>query len=104
MPIQSSTLLSIIGSRSRLDVIPNRKEKRLSPRRSLNETGWIRLEGGFASRQCNVLDYSETGVRLYLQDAEKIPGTFTFTFSKEALGRRARLASRRGNQISAEFF
>jgi hypothetical protein len=100
MHIQS-TLLSII-SRSRSDVIHNRHEKR-SPRRSFNETGWIRLEGGFATRQCNVLDYSETGVRLYLPDAERIPGTFTFAFSKNALGRRARLASRRGNHISAEF-
>jgi hypothetical protein len=102
MNIQS-TLLSIISSRSRLDVIQNRHEKRRSPRRSFNETGWIRLEGGFATRQCNVLDYSETGVCLYLADAEKIPGTFTFSFSKDALGRRARLASRRGNHISAEF-
>ena len=103
MPIQS-TLLSITGGRSRLDVIPNCKEKRQSPRRSLNETGWIRLEGGFATRQCNVLDYSETGVCLCLADAEKIPVTFTFLFSKHALGRRARLTSRRGQQISAEFF
>jgi len=102
MSIQS--LWSIIGGRSRLDVIPNREEKRRSPRKSFYESGWIRLEGGFATRQCNVLELSETGVRLCLPDAEKIPATFTFSFSKHALGQRARLTSRRGSQISAEFF
>jgi PilZ domain-containing protein len=80
----------------------NRKNRRQSPRRNFNVMAWIRLDGGFAARQCSVLDLSETGVRLFVRDA-KIPGKLMLLFSKDAPGKPARTVWLSGNQIGAEF-
>ena len=80
-----------------------RQERRQSPRRNLNATGWIRLDGGFATRECKIVDISTTGVRLVIPFAGRIPETFTLLFSKHAQGHRVRMIWRRVNQIGAKF-
>jgi hypothetical protein len=80
-----------------------RQERRLSPRRSLNAAGWIRLDSSFAVRECRIVDVSVTGVRLATPFAGKLPETFTVLFSKHAQGHRVRLIWRRANQIGAKF-
>jgi PilZ domain len=93
-------MLSIIsGAR-----FENRKNRRQSPRKNFNVTGWIRFDGGFAARRCSVLDYSETGVRLFVPGAAKISGKLMLLFSKDAPGKQARVIWQSGNQIGAEFF
>jgi hypothetical protein len=80
------------------------KDHRRSHRKSIGASGWIRMDGGFAVRQCNVLDLSDTGVRIAVDAPQTIPGTFTFLKSRDASsGRRARVKWRRGSQIGAEF-
>jgi hypothetical protein len=81
----------------------SRKNRRQSRRRNFNVTAWIRLDSGFATRQCSVLDLSETGVRLLVRDAAKIPGKLMLLFSKDAPGKPARTVWLTGNQIGAEF-
>src|SRR5262249_25344330 len=81
----------------------NVNERRNSPRRSLNALGWIRLDGGFAARECSIVDVSNTGVRLALSFTDKIPAAFTVLFSRHAPGRRVRTIWRRGNHIGAKF-
>jgi hypothetical protein len=88
---------------SRLNVSVDRTDRRQATRRSLNAVGWIRLDGGFASRECKILDVSNTSVRLSLPFAEKIPATFTLLFSKGSPGRRVRTTWRRTNEIGARF-
>ena len=79
------------------------QERRLSPRRKLNATCWLRLDGSFAMRECKVVDVSLAGVRLALPFAGKLPEAFTVLFSKNAPGHRVRVIWRRGNQIGARF-
>jgi hypothetical protein len=76
-----------------------RQERRQSPRRNLDATGWIRLDGGFAIRECKIVDVS----RLAIPFAGGIPETFTILFSKHAQGHRVRIIWRRANQIGAKF-
>jgi hypothetical protein len=80
-----------------------RQERRLSPRRNLNATGWIRLDGSFAPRECTIVDVSLAGVRIALPFAGKLPQTFTLLFTKQAVGHRVRTIWRRANQIGAKF-
>lgn len=92
----ASTSLSLIGGRKL-------REQRKSSRRNVGSTGWIRPDGGFATRQCRVLDISHTGVRL-ASDGQNVPAVFSFAMSRGEPGRRARVKWRNGTQIGAEFF
>jgi hypothetical protein len=80
-----------------------RQERRLSPRPSLNATGWIRLDGSFTMRECRIVDVSVAAIRLATPFAGKLPETFTVLFSKRAQGHRVRMIWRRANQIGAKF-
>jgi hypothetical protein len=80
-----------------------RRDRRLSPRRSLNAPGWIRLDGSFGIRECRIVDVSVAGVRLATPFAGKLPETFTVLFSKDGQGHRVRMVWRRTNQIGAKF-
>jgi hypothetical protein len=78
--------------------------KRKASRRKSDANAWIRLDGGFAMRPCNMVDLSDTGVKITVRFAETIPGVFTLLMSRDAsIGRRARVRWRRGSQIGAEF-
>lgn len=80
------------------------KNKRKTARRKAGSTGWIRQEGAFAVRQCNVINLSDDGVQIAIEATEKIPSTFTLLLSRDARsGRRARVKWRRGTQIGAQF-
>jgi PilZ domain len=78
-----------------------RHEQRQAPRRNVNTTGWIRLDGSFAT--CKILDVSTVGVRLVIPSATKIPEAFTLFFSKRAQGHQVRVIWRDANQIGAKF-
>ncbi len=80
-----------------------RQERRQAPRRNMNTAGWIRLDGGFATRECRIVDLSIAGVRIVIPFADKIPETFTMLFSKQGQGHRVRKIWRRGNVIGAKF-
>ncbi len=84
------------------DVISNRRDKRQTKRKAVGTMAYIRL-GGFAGRPCTVLDLSDTGVRISVENAAGIPAQFTLLLSKNAPGRNACVKWRRGNQIGAEF-
>ena len=88
---------------SRRDVRVVRNDRRQTPRRIVNAPAWIRLDGGFATRECKIVDVSSAGVRLSLPFAAKIPATFTLLFSKRAQGHRVRTVWRRANEIGATF-
>ncbi len=78
-------------------------DTRRTPRRARDLDAWIRAEGSFAAQKCQVLDISQSGARLAVADAYKIPTRFSLLFSKDSIGRQARIKWRRGTQIGAEF-
>jgi hypothetical protein len=80
------------------------KELRRSYRQKVGVKAWIRLDGGFAVRPCNVVDLSDTGVQITIPATEAVPGIFTLLMARNASsGRRARVKWRRGLNIGAEF-
>lgn len=78
-------------------------DSRRTPRRARDLNAWIRAEGSFAAQKCQVVDISESGARLRVADAYKIPARFSLLFCKDSIGRQARIKWRRGTQIGAEF-
>ncbi len=79
-----------------------KREKR-APRQKLHRQAWLTL-GGFARRECEVLDLSATGAKLRV-DSKNIPAdnlglSLTFDVRKTA---RCRLVWRDKNDIGVEF-
>lgn len=79
--------------------------KKRDVRRSVQQAGWITLEGGFAARQCDVLDLSATGAKVVLDD----PGSVTtskirLAFARDArTGRDCEVVWRRGKTLGIRF-
>lgn len=79
------------------------RDLRKAPRRKIGSQGWIRVEGGFAVRRCKVIDMSNTGLQIAVQNPETFPSTFSFLETRTGHGRRARVVRRRGSEIGATF-
>jgi hypothetical protein len=94
-----------IGIRAALNARFVAKNRRAAPRHRYNgNDAWIRV-GGSLTRRCQVLDLSQTGVRLAVTSPHSLPDTFTLIFSKNSSGcRLARVKWWRGTEVGAEFF
>jgi hypothetical protein len=72
-------------------------------RKAANEQAWISVEGGFATRQCTLLDVSEGGARLRMDDPEFVRQPFRLKKSLSDPGRSCAIAWRDGNEMGIEF-
>ena len=80
-----------------------KREVRKTRHKTMNEA-WMTLDGGFAKRNCTILDLSASGARLQMQDASPIPGTMSLAFSRDVRKlTRCRLVWRKGSIIGVEF-
>jgi hypothetical protein len=74
------------------------------PRKKLGTKAWIRLAGGFATRPCTIVDLSEEGVQISVEDPDSVPNSFALLMSQDdRTGRRAQVKWRRGSKIGAAF-
>ena len=79
------------------------KKKRES-RKSVRQSAWIILDGGFATRPCIVIDLSATGAKITVDDASTAPASFQMTFSRDARsGRQCKVIWRRGKTLGVRF-
>ncbi len=79
------------------------KERRRSVRYSFNRYARIQAELAGPSRDCLIVDMSETGVRLHAELAD-VPGEFTLVVTGAERPRRTcRVVWRLGYEIGAEF-
>jgi hypothetical protein len=79
------------------------KDLRKSSRTKLKGAAWIRLAGGFAARQCEVLDISNTGARIAVPSQQSVPNLLSLALQRGGQGRLARVKWRRGAEIGLEF-
>jgi PilZ domain len=78
--------------------------KKRDVRRSVQQTGWVTLEGGFATRECLVHDMSATGAKLTVSDASLLSGRLRLAFSRDAkTGRQCEVVWRRGRSFGVKF-
>lgn len=73
-------------------------------RRSVRQSGWITLDGGFAARPCEVVDLSTTGAKLTMADAISLGPKLRLAFSRDArTGRNCEVIWRRGTTVGVKF-
>jgi hypothetical protein len=73
-------------------------------RKSLQQPGWITLEGGFAARPCVVRDMSSTGARITIDDPNTLPAKLRLAFTRDArTGRACEVVWRRGKSFGIKF-
>ena len=72
-------------------------------RRTTNQEAWIAIDGAFATRKCSVLDISEGGAKIKVDDPTFVGPVFQLKFSRADHGRRCRVSWRKGLMIGVEF-
>jgi hypothetical protein len=73
-------------------------------RKSLQQSGWITLDGGFAARPCVVQDMSTTGAKITVNDPNMLPAKLRLAFTRDArTGRKCEVVWRRGNSVGVKF-
>jgi PilZ domain len=78
--------------------------KKRAARKSVQQSGWITLDGGFAARRCVVDDMSATGAKITVEDASALAGRLRLAFSRDARsGRRCEVVWRRGKSFGVKF-
>jgi hypothetical protein len=78
--------------------------KKREVRKSVQQPGWITLEGGFAARPCVVQDLSSTGAKVTVDDGNVLPGRLRLAFSRDArTGRSCEVVWRRGKTVGIKF-
>jgi PilZ domain len=78
--------------------------KKRAPRKSLRQSGWITLEGGFAARRCVVHDLSSAGAKVTIDDPNTLPAKLKLAFSRDArTGRNCEVVWRRGKSLGIRF-
>jgi hypothetical protein len=78
--------------------------KKREARRSVRQSGWITLDGGFAARPCDVQDLSTAGARIVVEDVEAVPKRLRLAFTRDArTGRMCEVVWRRGKTLGVKF-
>jgi hypothetical protein len=78
--------------------------KKREARKSVQQPGWITLDGGFAARPCVVRDLSSTGAKVTVDDPNALPGKLRLAFSRDArTGRNCEVVWRRGKTVGVKF-
>ncbi len=78
--------------------------KKREARKSLQQPGWITLEGGFAARPCVVRDMSASGASITIDDPNMLPAKLRLAFSRDArTGRKCEVVWRRGKSFGVRF-
>ena len=80
--------------------ITNKREAR----KSVRQSGWITLDGGFAARPCTVLDLSSAGAKITVDDSHSVKAKVRLAFSRDArTGRTCEVVWRRGKTLGVKF-
>ena len=78
--------------------------KKRESRKSMHQSGWITLEGGFAARPCVVQDMSTTGAKVTIDDPNTLPAKLKLAFTRDArTGRNCEVVWRRGKSVGIKF-
>jgi hypothetical protein len=72
-------------------------------RRRTSQSAWMTIDGSFATRPCTVVDISEGGARLRVDDPQFVKPRFHLKFERTSPGRACKVAWKKGDLIGVEF-
>jgi PilZ domain len=79
--------------------------KRRTVRQTVNSAAWLEIDGDARLRRCRLVDISENGARLIVENFDDIPDNFNLLLSR--FGRLqycCNVVRRRGDEVGVEFF
>lgn len=79
------------------------RDKMRSARKSYQQEAWIGVGSGFAARKCKILNASESGARLLLDDPSFVVDRFKLKLTRTSEGRTCKVAWQKGREIGAAF-
>jgi PilZ domain len=83
-------------------MIPARKKR--EARKSVQQSAWITLDGGFATRPCFVLDLSRDGAKIKMDDRSAVQTKLRLAFARDArTGRNCEVVWRHGKTLGVKF-
>ena len=78
--------------------------KKRDKRKSVQQSGWITLDGGFAARRCLVHNMSASGAKITMEDSSALAGRLRLAFSRDArTGHKCEVVWRRGKSLGIKF-
>jgi hypothetical protein len=78
--------------------------KKREARKAIHQTAWITLEGGFAARQCVVMDLSANGAKISVETPQALNSKLRLAFSRDArTGRSCEVVWRRGKTMGLKY-
>ena len=79
-------------------------DKRLRPRKQLNSPAWIDVGNDARLQRCTVVDMSDSGARLAVDDIECLPDRFLLALSRfDQPSQNCNVVWRRHDEIGIEF-
>ena len=72
-------------------------------RRRTNQPAWMTVDGSFAARQCTVIDVSEGGACLRVEDQQFVSPRFLLKFDRRSPGRVCKVTWKKGDRIGVKF-
>ena len=81
-----------------------RPHKKRESRKSVQQSAWIVLEGGFAARPCTVVDLSDSGAKIRVVDPTSVNSKLKLSFSRDGRkGQSCEVVWRRGQTLGLKF-
>jgi hypothetical protein len=78
--------------------------KKRDVRKAIHQTAWITLDGGFAARQCVVLDLSANGAKISIDTPQALNSKLRLAFSRDARsGRSCEVVWQRGKAMGLKY-
>ncbi|WP_439925043.1 PilZ domain-containing protein [Nitrobacter sp. JJSN] len=79
-------------------------QKKRETRKSVQQSAWITLDGGFAARPCVVLDLSTRGAKITVDDPGVASAGFRLAFARDVrAGRQCTVIWRSGKTMGVRF-
>jgi hypothetical protein len=81
-----------------------KQQQKRATRKSVQQSAWIVLDGGFAARPCTVIDLSDSGAKIRVDDPSSVNSKLRLSFSRDGRkGRSCEVAWRRGSTLGLKF-
>jgi hypothetical protein len=68
-----------------------------------NQQAWIMLEGGFAKRECQLADISNSGAKIVVSPGELLPRQFTMSTTPNGPAKACKVVWRNGRMAGVKF-
>ena len=73
------------------------------PLKKVDRDAWMTMDGSFAARKCKVLEMSDSGAKIRVDDPQLIGRAFDLKFERTGRGLRCKVQWQKGSVIGVEF-